>query len=56
MEMRMCEDGSAMPRDMKSCSWLPDQCTKEINPNNPINPKDPLPPSRTPTIKIASIG
>ena len=30
MEMRYCEDGSAMPRNLNNCEWLPGQCAPEI--------------------------
>lgn len=52
MEARMCEDGSTMPRDTKSCAWLPDQCPTELNPVNPINPVKPF---GNPTINIVNI-
>lgn len=49
----MCEDGSAMPRDTKSCAWLPDKCPTELNPIDPISP---IKPYGTPTIRILSIA
>lgn len=30
MEMRYCEDGSAMPRNLNNCEWLPGQCAPEM--------------------------
>ena len=36
MEVRMCANGSVMPRNMNTCAWLPNDCT--------MNPIDPLPP------------
>ena len=57
MEARMCGDGSTMPRDMKSCTWLPGKCptddTVEINSINTINPTKPY---GNPTIQVLSIG
>ena len=53
----MCGDGSTMPRDMKSCTWLPGKCptddTVEINSINTINPTKPY---GNPTIQVLSIG
>lgn len=30
MEMRYCEDGTAMPRNLNNCEWLPGQCAPEM--------------------------
>lgn len=38
MEAKMCPDGTAMPRNMNTCEWLPNQCA-------PMYPTDPLPPT-----------
>ena len=49
----MCEDGSVMPRDTKSCAWLPGQCPTDLNPIDPIIPTKPY---GIPTIKVINIG
>ncbi len=51
--IRSCGDGSAMPRDTKTCNWLPNECTTEINPTNTITPPKPY---GNPTIQVLRIG
>ncbi len=51
--IRLCGDGSQMPRDIKSCNWLPNECPTEINPTNTFTPPKPY---GNPTIQVLRIG
>jgi hypothetical protein len=60
MEARMCGDGSVMPRDTKSCKWLPERCPPIPEPPvpSPTPAPTPTPPPIPPsdiTISVSSI-
>ncbi len=53
---RTCENGSLMPRNPKTCEWLPNECSIDPIELYPIDPLPPIKPYGNPTIQVLSIG
>ncbi len=53
---RECSDGTLMPRNPKTCEWLPNQCSTDPIDLYPIDPLPPIKPYGNPTVQVLSIA